>query len=249
MSLFASRDTQSHNARAWAIACRAWSHALKGCSGFASIMDIQMFSAGSSSSPNCDVSKASRGINLSEKFFAVGKVRDVGLNQISLFEAKVACFNGVQILSRDIYHLGLRFDMFCKLPSYFTTVDFYVSSMALFITKWIGEFTSREFTSKVYTFKAALASQSLIQIGLLMALPMVMEIGIGRGFRTALSDIIIMQLQLCSVFFTFSLGTKTHYFGRTVMHGGANTGPLVVVWLYGMRSLHKITGFTQGAIL
>ncbi|MCH98110.1 callose synthase 10-like, partial [Trifolium medium] len=30
-----------------------------------------------------------------------------------------------------------------------------------------------------------------------------------------------MQLQLCSVFFTFSLGTKTHYFGRTVLHGGA----------------------------
>lgn len=30
-----------------------------------------------------------------------------------------------------------------------------------------------------------------------------------------------MQLQLCSVFFTFSLGTKAHYFGRTVLHGGA----------------------------
>jgi len=30
-----------------------------------------------------------------------------------------------------------------------------------------------------------------------------------------------MQLQLASVFFTFSLGTRTHYFGRTVLHGGA----------------------------
>lgn len=30
-----------------------------------------------------------------------------------------------------------------------------------------------------------------------------------------------MQLQLCSVFFTFSLGTRTHYFGRTILHGGA----------------------------
>ncbi|RZR96408.1 hypothetical protein BHM03_00025424 [Ensete ventricosum] len=54
-----------------------------------------------------------------------------------------------------------------------------------------------------------------------MALPMVMEIGLERGFRTALGDFIIMQLQLCSVFFTFSLGTKSHYFGRTVLHGGA----------------------------
>lgn len=30
-----------------------------------------------------------------------------------------------------------------------------------------------------------------------------------------------MQLQLSSVFFTFSLGTRTHYFGRTILHGGA----------------------------
>lgn len=69
--------------------------------------------------------------------------------------------------------------------------------------------------------EAAMASQSLVQLGLFMALPMVMEIGLERGFRTALSDFIIMQLQLCAVFFTFSLGTKAHYFGRTVLHGGA----------------------------
>ncbi|THU52701.1 hypothetical protein C4D60_Mb10t06690 [Musa balbisiana] len=69
--------------------------------------------------------------------------------------------------------------------------------------------------------ESAMASQSMVQLGLLMALPMVMEIGLERGFRTALGDFIIMQLQLCAVFFTFSLGTKSHYFGRTVLHGGA----------------------------
>lgn len=69
--------------------------------------------------------------------------------------------------------------------------------------------------------KAAMASQSLVQIGFLMTLPMVMEIGLERGFRTALSDIIIMQLQLAPIFFTFSLGTKMHYYGRTLLHGGA----------------------------
>lgn len=66
-----------------------------------------------------------------------------------------------------------------------------------------------------------MASQSLVQLGILMALPMIMEIGLERGFRTAASDMIIMQLQLSSVFFTFSLGTKVHYFGRTILHGGA----------------------------
>jgi len=71
----------------------------------------------------------------------------------------------------------------------------------------------------------ALASQSFVQIGFLMALPMLMEIGLERGFRTALSEFILMQLQLAPVFFTFSLGTKTHYYGRTLLHGGAKYRP------------------------
>lgn len=69
--------------------------------------------------------------------------------------------------------------------------------------------------------QVALASQSFVQIGLLMALPMMMEIGLERGFRTALTDFVLMQLQLAPVFFTFSLGTRTHYYGRTLLHGGA----------------------------
>lgn len=69
--------------------------------------------------------------------------------------------------------------------------------------------------------QAAMGSQSIVQLGLLMALPMFMGIGLERGFRSALGDFIIMQLQLCSVFFTFYLGTKSHYFGRTILHGGA----------------------------
>ncbi|GMN30383.1 hypothetical protein TIFTF001_002769 [Ficus carica] len=199
------------------------------------------------------ISKASRGINLSEDIFAgfnstlrrgnithheyiqVGKGRDVGLNQISLFEAKVACGNGEQTLSRDIYRLGHRFDFFRMLSFYFTTVGFYISSMLVVITVYVylyGKlYLSLSGLEKAIVkfarakgdnaLKAAMASQSVVQLGLLMALPMIMEIGLERGFRTALGDMIIMQLQLAAVFFTFSLGTKVHYYGRTILHGGA----------------------------
>ncbi|KAH0464779.1 hypothetical protein IEQ34_004882 [Dendrobium chrysotoxum] len=47
-----------------------------------------------------------------------------------------------------------------------------------------------------------------------------MEIGLKRGFRIALGDIIIMQLQLCLVFFIFLLVITSHYFGQTILHGG-----------------------------
>lgn len=45
-----------------------------------------------------------RRVNLTHhEYIQVEKGRDVGLNQISLFEAKVACGNGEQTLSRDVY--------------------------------------------------------------------------------------------------------------------------------------------------
>ncbi|KAA0062323.1 callose synthase 7 [Cucumis melo var. makuwa] len=100
------------------------------------------------------LNKASRVINLSEDIFAghnsmlrggfvthheyiqVGKGRDVGMNQISLFEAKVANGNGDQTLSRDVYRLGRRSD-FYRMLSYFTTVGFYFSSMVTVLTVYL----------------------------------------------------------------------------------------------------------------
>ncbi|KHN09609.1 Callose synthase 5 [Glycine soja] len=199
------------------------------------------------------ISKASCGINLSEDIFAgfnstlrrgnithheyiqCGKGRDVGLNQISLFEAKVSCGNGEQTLSRDIYRLGHRLDFFRMLSCYFTTIGFYISSVIVVLTCYAFLYGKLYMSLSGFeaailklarrkgddALKAALASQSLVQLGLIMTLPMFMEIGLERGFRTAIGELIIMQLQLAPVFFTFSLGTKLHYFGRTVLHGGA----------------------------
>lgn len=199
------------------------------------------------------VSKASRLINLSEDIFSgynstlrggnithheymqVGKGRDVGMNQISLFEAKVANGNGEQTLSRDVYRLGRRFDFYRMLSFYFTTVGFYFSSMITVLTMYTFLYGQLYMVmsglerailldsglQRTKSLETALASQSVFQLGLLLVLPMVMEIGLEKGFRTALADFIIMQLQLASVFFTFQLGTKAHYFGRTILHGGA----------------------------
>ncbi|KAJ7539818.1 hypothetical protein O6H91_11G110100 [Diphasiastrum complanatum] len=199
------------------------------------------------------VSKASKGINLNEDIFAgfnstlrrgnvthheyiqVGKGRDVGINKISLFEAKVANGNAEQTLSRDIYRLGHRFDFFRMMSCYFTTIGFYFNSMLVVLTVYIflygrlylvlsgleSSFINQARKAGDDALQAALITQSLVQLGLVMALPMVMEIGLERGFRYALTDFVLMQLQLASVFFTFALGTKAHYYGRAILHGGA----------------------------
>nr|XP_018684289.1 PREDICTED: callose synthase 7-like isoform X2 [Musa acuminata subsp. malaccensis] len=200
------------------------------------------------------ISKASKTINLSEDIFAgfnstlrggnvthreyiqVGKGRDVGMNQISLFEAKVSNGNGEQTLSRDVYRLGRRFDFYRMLSFYFTTVGFYFSSMVTVLTVYVFLYgrlylvmsglersilEDPRIQQNSKPLENALASQSVFQLGLLLVLPMVMEVGLEKGFRTAIGEFILMQLQLAPVFFTFQLGTKAHYYGRTILHGGA----------------------------
>ncbi|KAL4584830.1 hypothetical protein LXL04_009440 [Taraxacum kok-saghyz] len=199
------------------------------------------------------ISKASRVINISEDIYAgfnstlrqgnithheyiqVGKGRDVGLNQIALFEGKVAGGNGEQVLSRDVYRIGQLFDFFRMLSFYFTTVGYYVCTMMTVLTVYIFLYgraylafsgldegiSTRSRILGNTAFSAVLNTQFLVQIGVFTAVPMVMGFILESGLLKAIFSFITMQLQLCSVFFTFSLGTRTHYFGRTILHGGA----------------------------
>ncbi|XP_020098327.1 callose synthase 7-like isoform X2 [Ananas comosus] len=198
------------------------------------------------------ISKASKVINLSGDIFAgfnsimrggrvthheymqVGKGRDVGMNQISLFEAKVGNGNGEQTLSRDVFRLGRRFDFYRMLSFYFTTVGFYFSSMVTVLAVYLFLYgrlylvmsglersilEDPRIQSNLRPLESALALQSIFQLGLLLVLPMVMEVGLEKKFRTAIGEFIIMQLELASVFFAFQLGTKVHYYGQTILHG------------------------------
>ncbi|CAN6243730.1 unnamed protein product [Urochloa humidicola] len=158
---------------------------------------------------------------------------------MSKFEAKVANGNSEQTISRDIHRLGRRFDFFRMLSCYFTTVGFYFNSLISVVGVYVFLYGQLYLvlsglqrallrdaqTQNIKSLETALASQSFLQLGLLTGLPMVMELGLEKGFRAALSDFILMQLQLASVFFTFSLGTKAHYYGRTILHGGAKYRP------------------------
>ncbi|KAL7260304.1 hypothetical protein ACSBR1_006052 [Camellia fascicularis] len=142
------------------------------------------------------------------EYIQVDKGRDVGMNQISLFEAKVANGNGEQTLRRDVYRLGRRFDFYRMLSFYFTTVGFYFSSMVTMLTVYVflygrlylvlsgmeKQILEDAAICQSKALEDALATQSVFQLGLLLVLPMVMEIGLEIGFRTALGDFVIMQL-------------------------------------------------------
>lgn len=197
------------------------------------------------------ISKASRVINISEDIFAgfnctlrggnvthheyiqVGKGRDVGLNQVSMFEAKVASGNGEQVLSRDVYRLGHRLDFFRMLSFFYTTVGFFFNTMVVVLTVYAflwgrlylalsGVENAMESNSNNNEALGTILNQQfIIQLGIFTALPMIVENSLEHGFLQAIWDFLTMQLQLSSVFYTFSMGTRSHFFGRTVLHGGA----------------------------
>lgn len=86
----------------------------------------------------------------------------------------------------------------------------------------VGEdIKDRASVTKNTALNAALNTQFLFQIGVFTAIPMILGFILEQGFLRAVVTFVTMQFQLCTVFFTFSLGTRTHYFGRTILHGGA----------------------------
>ncbi|KAF7805933.1 callose synthase 12-like [Senna tora] len=201
------------------------------------------------------ISKASRVINISEDIFAgfnctlrggnvthheyiqVGKGRDVGLNQISMFEAKIASGNGEQVLSRDVFRLGQRLDFFRMLSFFYSSVGFFFNTTVVVVNVYaylwcilylalsgIEAATSDDSNKPLSANKALgtiLTQEFIINLGFFTALPMFLESYVEPGFVQAIWDFLLMQFQLSSVFYTFSMGTRSHFFGWTILHGGA----------------------------
>ncbi len=106
------------------------------------------------------MSKASRGINLSEDIFAgfnatlrgrriayreflqVGKGRDVGLQQTYKFEAKLAQGNAEQTLSRDLHRLCSRLDFFRLFSFYYGGIAHYTTNLLIMVALAITVYTN-----------------------------------------------------------------------------------------------------------
>ncbi|WVZ18445.1 hypothetical protein V8G54_005767 [Vigna mungo] len=201
------------------------------------------------------ISKASRVINISEDIYAgfnstlrlgnithheyiqVGKGRDVGLNQIALFEGKVAGGNGEQVLSRDIYRLGQLFDFFRMLSFFFTTVGYYVCTMMTVLTVYVFLYgraylafsgldeavSDKAKLAGNTALDAALNAQFLVQIGVFTAVPMIMgfilELGLlkvcdaknGIGWHIATSLSNIEDIVLVKGSWLFSVSSQCNY--------------------------------------
>ncbi|EQC33729.1 hypothetical protein SDRG_08832 [Saprolegnia diclina VS20] len=192
------------------------------------------------------ISKASRGINLSEDIFAgynnclrggtvafpeyikCGKGRDVGMQQIYKFEAKLAQGAAEQSLSRDVYRLAHRLDFFKLLSFYYNHVGFYLSMSfiiwTVFVLTYIQLLRSLLGLEGIGGREAVILSQLQVMLGLVAFLttaPMLATISVERGFKAALTEVAMVVVTGGPLYFLFHIGTKWFYYGQTLLAGGA----------------------------
>ncbi len=196
------------------------------------------------------MSKASRGINLSEDVFAgfnatirghsvqfieyvqVGKGRDVGLQQTYKFEAKLSQGNAEQSLSRDLSRLGVRLDFFRLMSFYFGGIGHYLSNTLVMFTLVIVVYTmlalalySEEGVNGRPLHPEGNFQLVLAGMGILQTLPLAVTLTVEKGFRKMLSELSFMILSGGPLYFIFHIQTKCYYFSQTLLAGGAKYRP------------------------
>ncbi|KAE8910704.1 Callose synthase 1 [Phytophthora fragariae] len=193
--------------------------------------------------------KASKGVNLSEDIFAgfnstlrggrvsheefiqVGKGRDVGMQQLTLFEAKLSSGAGECVISRDAMRMASRLDFFRLHSWFYGNLGWYFTQTMTVVGVYFFIY------GKVYMALSGMDSYFLekgglgiggtlntswaFQFGFLLVVPVVAVVGVEQGFRHGVTYLIWNILTLGPLFFTFQMGTRMHYFDRTLIHGGA----------------------------
>lgn len=193
------------------------------------------------------MSKASRGINLSEDIFAgfnatlrgravlykeymqVGKGRDVGLQQTYKFEAKLAQGNAEQSLSRDMHRLCNRLDFFRLLSFYYGGIAHYMTNTLICYSLAVVVYTntllvlfSLESVNGRAMQLTSVLTMMLAGMGLLQTAPLAVTLFVERGLTHAATQLCYMVLSGGPLYFIFHIMTRAHYFQRTLAAGNAS---------------------------
>ena len=196
------------------------------------------------------VSKASKGINLSEDIFAgynnivrggsvgfkeyvqFGKGRDVGMSQIYQFEAKLSQGAAEQSLSRDVYRMCNRLDFFRLLSFYYGGIGHYFSNVltiftvnvVVYLMTLLAIFNLEKIGDRTITPMGTI-QMLLGGLGLLQTIPLFATLGVERGWLASIQEIFRVFVTGGPLHFMFHIQTKANYMSQTILVGGAKYRP------------------------
>ena len=196
---------------------------------------------------NGGISKASKGINLSEDIFAgynnvlrggavefkeyvqVGKGRDVGMGQIYKFEAKLSQGAAEQSISRDVSRMLNRVDFFRLLTFYFGGIGHYLSSVLTVTAIWLmvylmlglALFQHEKIGDRPIVPEGTLQIV-LAGVGLLQTVPLFCTLVLEKGVWASLREVLMMFTSGGPLYFIFHIRTRDYYYTQTILAGGAS---------------------------
>ncbi|CDI80237.1 hypothetical protein EPH_0008810 [Eimeria praecox] len=224
-------------------------------------------------------SKASNGINLSEDVFAgfnctargycvhhadyiqCGKGRDVGLQQVVMFEKKVAGGNGEQVLSRDLNRLVLNMDFFRVLSLWFTGPGFFLNSVILVLAAYVCLYTKCFLAFAKYNYSGPIESALeyvltpstyvQFQLGMLLVLPLIPWLFLEKGLGSALRKLLDLLSKFSVTYYNFMTCTKASVIDHVLIYGGAKyqeTGRGFVIERATLKDIWMFFYFTHFSI-
>eukprot|EP00595_Chromulina_sp_UTEXLB2642_P001715 CAMPEP_0196767632 /NCGR_PEP_ID=MMETSP1095-20130614/41799_1 /TAXON_ID=96789 ORGANISM="Chromulina nebulosa, Strain UTEXLB2642" /NCGR_SAMPLE_ID=MMETSP1095 /ASSEMBLY_ACC=CAM_ASM_000446 /LENGTH=1772 /DNA_ID=CAMNT_0042136127 /DNA_START=2165 /DNA_END=7482 /DNA_ORIENTATION=- len=192
------------------------------------------------------MSKASKGINLSEDVFSgfnatirgrsvnfkeyvnVGKGRDVGLQQTYKFEAKLSQGNAEQSISRDMSRICDRLDFYRLLSFYYGGIGHYVSNTMVMFTLVVVVYTmvglaiyKEEGVNQRPILPEGIFQMVLAGMGVIQTFPLAVTLTVEKGMFKACSEIFYMMISGGPLYFIFHIQTKCFYFQQTLLAGNA----------------------------
>ncbi|KAI9906551.1 hypothetical protein PsorP6_004257 [Peronosclerospora sorghi] len=152
-------------------------------------------------------------------------------DQLVLFEAKLSSGAGECVISRDAMRMASRLDFFRLHSWFYGNLGWYFTQTMTVVGVFFFIY------GKVYMALSGMDSFFLergglgiggtlntswaFQFGFLLVVPVVAVVGVEQGFRHGMTYLLWNIMTLGPLFFTFQMGTRMHYFDRTLVHGGA----------------------------
>ena len=180
--------------------------------------------------------QSSKGINLSEDIFAgynitlrggrvvfaeymqVGKGRDVGMQQIYKFEAKLSQGAAEQSLSRDVARMTARLDFGRLLSYFFGGIGHYINScitvFAIITVTYANTFMALYGAEAVGDRMIVVLGSLQIMLagmGVLQTLPLMATLIVEKGMSNALAELIKMIGTGGPLYFIFHIQTRAYY--------------------------------------
>ncbi|CAM9288529.1 unnamed protein product, partial [Ectocarpus fasciculatus] len=194
------------------------------------------------------ISKASKGINLSEDIFGgfnfilrggkatqaeyiqVGKGRDVGLGQITGFVAKISMGNGMQARSREVHRIAQQLDIFRLLSFFYSSVGFYLNQVFLTLSIWLFVYAKvyLVFDSRTADLAAidpivatVVSTEYVFQLGFMLVVPVLLVMAVESGLSRAIRKFVEIILRGSVLFFIFLSATNAYYVNKAFLTGEA----------------------------